>query len=80
MRTTSAAFDWNTLGPAPVEEFSDGVRERWTFAIPPGSTTLGISFDGRLDPSVQNALSTEVIAFVDGHPPLGVSIDTRVMP
>ena len=62
------AFDWNTLGPAPVEEFSDGVRERWTFDIPPGATSLGISFDGRLDPSVQNALSTDVVAFVDGHP------------
>ncbi len=74
------SFDFNALSPAPAEDFSDGERQRWTFDVPEGSNTLGVSLDGRLDPSVQSSLTTEVVAVVGDHAPIVVSIDTRVLP
>ncbi len=74
------SFDFNALSPAPAEEFNDGERQRWTFDVPEGSDTLGVSLDGRLDPSVQSSLTTEVIAMVGDHAPIVVTIDTRVLP
>ena len=74
------SFDFNVLSPAPAEEFNDGERQRWTFDVPEGSDSLGVSLDGRLDPSVQSSLTTEVIAMVGDHAPIMVSIDTRVLP
>ena len=74
------SFDLNALSPAPAEEFNDGERQRWTFDVPEGSPSLGVSLDGRLDPSVQSSLTTEVVAVVGDHAPIVVSIDTRVLP
>jgi hypothetical protein len=74
------SFDFNALSPPPAEEFGDGARQRWTFDVPEGADTLGVSLDGRLDPSVQSSLTTEVVAMVGDHAPLVVPIQTRVLP
>ena len=46
------AFDENGLGPAPVEETTDGKPTIWRFG-PSVGDVLAVSFDARLEPGVQ---------------------------
>ena len=76
------AFDENGLGPAPVEESTDGELTIWRFG-PSAGDTLSVSFDARIEPGVQ--LTTvkgrlEVLAGATGPTAVGVDFSTFVMP
>lgn len=76
------AFDENGLGPAPVEETTDGDRTIWRFGPQPGNT-LSVSFDARIEPGVQltRAKGTlEVLAGRTGPTAVAVSFATLVLP
>ncbi len=75
-----AAFDLNALNPTPASSWSDGERERWTFELPPGLTRFSVSADARLDPSVQNSLTADVVVGIPGGTRLAVPVHTRVVP
>jgi hypothetical protein len=75
-----AAFDENGLDPQPSESFSDGEIETWLFEIPPGEQRVTVSFDARLEPSVQWARTATVTLVIDGEAVTGVDIRTWVMP
>jgi hypothetical protein len=46
-------FDENGLDPDPVQATTDQERVIWTFDPPPAGETITISFDTRVEPSVQ---------------------------
>lgn len=75
-----AAFDENGLDPQPTRSFSDGEKERWLFEVPARETRLTVSFDARLEPSVQWARSATVRLLVDGDEVTVVDLRTWVMP
>jgi len=76
------AFDENGLGPAPVEETTDGERTIWRFG-PSAGDVLSVSFDARIEPGVQLArLEGEVAVLnaVTRPPAVTVAFRTWVMP
>jgi hypothetical protein len=75
-----AAFDENGLDPQPTRSFSDGERERWLFEVPAGERRLTVSFDARLEPSVQWTRTATVRLLVEGEEVTVVDLRTWVMP
>jgi hypothetical protein len=75
-----AAFDENGLDPQPTRSFSDGERERWLFEVPAGEHRLTVSFDARLEPSVQWTRTATVRLLVEGEEVTVVELRTWVMP
>jgi len=76
------AFDENGLGPAPVEETTDGERTIWRFG-PSAGDVLAVSFDARIEPGVQlTGLKgeVEVLDGAAGPPAVTVAFRTWVMP
>lgn len=73
-------FDENGLDPDPVGSFSTSESAWWTFAIPPGENRLEVSFDVRLEPSVQWGRTGSVSLEVDGVETIGVEFRTWVLP
>ncbi len=81
VRTSSAyfaAFDENGLDPDPASATTDADETIWTFE-PPGSDTLVVSFDARLEPGVQwrRAGATTVVT---GSERVTVRYTTWVLP
>jgi hypothetical protein len=75
------AFDENGLGPAPVEETTDGEMTVLSFS-PTSSDTLSVSFDARIEPGVQlTTIKGELSVLGPGDQPV-VTVDfkTFVMP
>ena len=75
------AFDENGLGPAPVEETTDGELTIWRFS-PTSSDTLSVSFDARIEPGVQlTTVKGELSVLGPGRQPAAtVAFKTFVMP
>ena len=75
------AFDENALGPAPVEETTDGDMTIWRFS-PTTSDTLSVSFDARLEPGVQLRTVRGELSVLgpDMQPAATVAFKTFVMP
>ncbi len=76
------SFDENGLGPAPVEETTDGERTIWRFG-PSAGDTLAVSFDARIEPGVQLTWlkgEIEVLDSATGPPAVTVGFRTWVMP
>lgn len=72
-------WDENGLSPTPSAETSAGAWTLWEFD-PPEGERLSVSFDARIEPSVQSGRSGAVAVFVDGAPVVRVEFHTRVMP
>ena len=75
------AFDENALGPAPVEETTDGDLTIWRFS-PTSSATLSVSFDARIEPGVQLETVKGELSVLgpEGRPVVTVAFETFVMP
>jgi len=76
------AFDENGLGPAPVEETTDGKRTIWRFG-PSVGDVLAVSFDARIEPGVQLTRlggQVEVLDGATGPSAVTVAFRTWVMP
>ena len=75
------AFDENGLGPAPVEETTDGDLTIWRFS-PTSSATLSVSFDARIEPGVQLETVKGELSVLgpEGRPVVTVAFETFVMP
>ena len=74
-------FDENGLGPAPVEETTDGDLTVWRFG-PTTSDTLSVSFDARIEPGVQLTTAKGELSVLgtNGEPAVTVAFKTFVMP
>ena len=76
------SFDENGLGPAPVEEATDGDRTIWRFGAQAGDT-LSVSFDARIEPGVQLKPvkgTLEILTGPTGPTAVAVSFRTLVLP
>lgn len=76
------AFDENGLGPAPVEETTDGDRTLWRFS-PTTAETIAVSFDARIEPGVQLTRikgQVDVLTGRNGPAAVSASFRTFVMP
>ncbi len=76
------AFDENGLGPAPVEETTDGERTFWRFA-PTTAETIDVSFDARIEPGVQFSWvkgRLDVLTGRNGPAAVSATFRTFVMP
>lgn len=74
-------FDENGLGPAPLEETTDGNRTIWRFG-PTRSDTLSVSYDARIEPAVQLKTAKGDLSVLgpNGEPAVTVAFKTFVMP
>jgi hypothetical protein len=73
-------FDENGLDPDPISTRSEGDLLVWQFESPQGDT-LGISFDGRIEPGVQLAWKDATTAvLVDDKPVVSARYRTLVLP
>lgn len=74
-------FDENGLGPAPVDETTDGDLTIWRFG-PTASDTLSISFDARIEPGVQLTTAKGELSVLgaNGQPAVTVDFKTFVLP
>ena len=74
-------FDENGLGPAPVDETTDGDLTIWRFG-PTASETLSVSFDARIEPGVQltTAKGELSVLGLNGRPAVTVEFKTFVLP
>lgn len=72
-------FDENGLSPAPETASADDEKVFLRFAPPPGDT-LSISFDVRIDPSVQQGASGEVAVIDSGLEVVSATMQTTVLP
>lgn len=74
-------FDENGLDPDPAEATNDGERTIWRFLPPPGDT-LTVTFDARLEPSVQLTVAEGRATVLDaaGGDAVAVSFRTWVLP
>ena len=73
-------FDENGLDPDPVSTFQDDRWTWWEFDVPEGGTTITVSFDARLQPSVQSGRQGTVAVEVGGSEMVSVDFRTRVTP
>lgn len=74
-----AMWDENGLDPQPSAETAGDRWLIWEFDPPPGDV-LFVSYDARIEPSVQSGRSGEVAVLVDDQPVVSVRFHTRVMP
>lgn len=75
-----AMLDENGLDPEPASSFQSDMWTWWTFEVPDGEDVIEVSFDARLEPSVQWGESTTAAVVVDGSEMVTVDFATRVMP
>ena len=75
------AFDENGLGPAPVEETTEGELTIWRFSAT-RSETLEVSFDARIEPGVQLTTAKGELSVLGAgnQPVVSVAFKTFVMP
>src|SRR5690606_18315559 len=73
-------FDENGLDPTPVSTFQDDRWIWWTFEVPDGASRLTVSFDARLQPTVQSGRTTVVAVEVQGEEAVSLEFHTRVVP
>lgn len=73
-------FDENGLDPTPVSTFQDDRWIWWTFEVPDGASRLTVSFDARLQPTVQSGRTTVVAVEVQGEEAVSLGFHTRVVP
>lgn len=75
-----AMFDENGLDPQPSSSFQSDRWTWWTFEVPDGEDVLEVSFDARLEPSVQWGESSMAALEIDGEQVVAVRFATRVAP
>src|SRR5690606_1280243 len=74
-------WDENGLNPGPKDETVAGDRLVWTFTTPDGADRLEVSFDARIEPSIQWGRDGEVaIVGADGEDLVSASFRTEVLP
>lgn len=73
-------FDENGIDPDPASSFQDDRWTWWTFDVPEGSSSLTVSFDARLQPSVQTGAKGTVAVEAGGEEVVSVDFRTWVMP
>lgn len=73
-------FDENGLEPEPAESFQTDQWTWWTFEIPEGSTSFQLTFDVRLEPSVQWGRDGTAALEIDGVEVLDTRFTTWVIP
>jgi hypothetical protein len=75
-----AMFDENGLEPEPAESFQTDEWTWWTFEVPEGSTSFQLTFDVRLEPSVQWGRDGTAALEIDGVEVLNTRFATWVVP
>jgi hypothetical protein len=73
-------FDENGLEPEPAESFHTNDWTWWTFEVPEGSTEFELSFDARLEPSVQWGRQGTAALVIDSVEVLSAQFATWVVP
>jgi hypothetical protein len=73
-------FDENGLRPDPAEVWQDGDQLVWTFEPPPGSTSLEVSFDARLQPNARGWRSGSTAVVIDDQTVADVDYTTVMFP
>lgn len=73
-------LDENGLEPEPTASFQTSEWTWWTFQVPDGQDQIEVSFDGRLEPSVQWGRSGTAAIEIDGDEMAVVDFMTWVMP
>jgi hypothetical protein len=73
-------LDENGLDPDPTVSFRDSDWTWWTFEVPTGAREFEVSFDARLEPSVQWGRRAVVAIETEGTSMVDVEISTWVMP
>jgi hypothetical protein len=83
LETTSAYFDQfdeNGLDPEPTEVFQDEEWLSWTFEPPPGTRTLTVVFDARLEPGIRWGRPASTRLIVDDEVLVHVDYRTWIVP